>query len=198
MKKRRILTIALTSVLALGLIVAGTLAYLTATVEPITNTFTIGDIVIELDEDLFVPNEAKLYPGAVIPKDPFVTVKGESEDSYVYMLLDNLLNFEFGDDYEDAITLNIDTENWVLVATDGTKTLYRYHESVPYDEDDQKLPDLFTRVTVHEDLTSDDMDDFPALRIILNAFAHQSATLDDYTVADTAAIAHFGLATTEP
>lgn len=193
MRKRTILTALLGTLLAFGVIVGTTLAYLTATATPVTNTFTVGEIEIDLDEPSYKEPEGgtKLYPGAVIPKDPRVTVKGGSESSWVYMLLDNQLNFELTNPTADAITLNIHA-NWTFVNTVGTKTLYRFHQIVPANVADQILTPLFTSVTVSTRVNADNIDDLDGGKLIISAYAHQS-TGQDQTAADTAAKLHFGV-----
>lgn len=201
MKKRKLLTAVMVSILALGVVIGTTLAYLTAEADEITNTFTVGKIVIELDEPeyekLYKTEDPLLYPGAVITKDPTVTITKDSEDSYVYMLVDNLLNFKFTDSEGsrvDAISLDIDAENWIEEDDyeHATRTLYRYKEKVlkPTADADTVLPPLFTTVTVHDEVDSDNIDLLDGKTIVIYAYAHQ-AELDDATVADDAAIAHF-------
>lgn len=70
-------------VLVLGGAVGGTLAWLTATSDTVVNTFTVGDIDIELTET--TGSEYKLVPGAKVAKDPKVTVKAGSEKCYVFV-----------------------------------------------------------------------------------------------------------------
>lgn len=192
--KKRVLTIALSTILALGLIVAGTLAYMTATAPALTNTFTVGDIEIGLDEPLFPPSRtAKLYPGAEVGKDPTVTVKANSEKSYIYMLLENNLNFTFGDPVQNAITLNIDSTNWTEIATNesGSRKLYAYTAPVDTAATDQALPALFTKVTVNPALTSANIDGLNNKTIEIGAFAHQADAVSEAD-ANAAAKAHFG------
>ena len=96
LRNRRIaMTVALVLVVALASI-GGTIAWLTATTGSVTNTFTVGDINIELTE---TPNaddptdpdklpdhwEAKLVPGTTYDKDPKVTVKANSEKCWLFV-----------------------------------------------------------------------------------------------------------------
>lgn len=74
-------------VLIVGISVGGTLAWLTATTGPVTNTFTVGDIKITLDET-GATNNAKNYtfvPGDKLAKDPTVTVVAGSESCYLFV-----------------------------------------------------------------------------------------------------------------
>ena len=70
-------------VLIVGISVGGTLAWLTATTDTVTNTFTVGDINITLAET--TGNTYKFVPGDKLAKDPKVTVTGGSEDCYLFV-----------------------------------------------------------------------------------------------------------------
>lgn len=93
--KRKALLLSLCAVLLVVASVMGTMAYLTST-DTVNNTFTVGKVQITLDEakvttdgtpvegaDRVKANEYKLMPGHTYIKDPTVTVKEGSEDSYV-------------------------------------------------------------------------------------------------------------------
>ena len=82
MKNRRnvsnkTVAILLALVLAIGCAVGGTLAWLISQTNPVVNTFTYGDINIDLKEDTKGPYT--ITPGKAITKDPKVTVKANSE-----------------------------------------------------------------------------------------------------------------------
>ena len=70
-------------VLALGCAVGGTIAWLTKTTAPVINTFTYGNIDIELKET--TQNPYKIVPGQKIDKNPTVTVFADSEDCYLFV-----------------------------------------------------------------------------------------------------------------
>ena len=95
---------------AVALVVAtvfGTMAYLTST-DTVTNTFTVGNVAITLDEakvdtdgkavtpaERVKENNYKLMPGHTYTKDPTVHVAANSENSYIFVKLDNgIANFE--------------------------------------------------------------------------------------------------------
>lgn len=95
--KSKALLLTLCAVLLIAASVLGTMAYLTSSAE-VKNTFTIGKVEIKLDEAKVtadgIPvegaarvtaNSYKLMPGTTYTKDPTVTVKAGSEDSYVRM-----------------------------------------------------------------------------------------------------------------
>lgn len=70
-------------VLVIGCVAGGTVAWLTAKTDDVVNTFTFGDINIELKENTKGPY--KIVPGATIDKDPKVTVKGGSEACWLFV-----------------------------------------------------------------------------------------------------------------
>ena len=85
-RKLRNRRIALTVCLMLVVMVAsigGTVAWLTASTTPVVNTFTYGDINIELKET--TGENYKIIPGVDIPKDPKVTVTAGSEDCWLFV-----------------------------------------------------------------------------------------------------------------
>lgn len=95
--KSKALLLTLCAVLLVAASVLGTMAYLTSSAE-VKNTFTIGKVEIKLDEAKVnadgIPEEGaarvtansyKLMPGTTYTKDPTVTVKAGSEESYVRM-----------------------------------------------------------------------------------------------------------------
>ena len=70
-------------VLVVGCAVGGTIAWLTATTDPVVNTFTYGKININLGES--TGNAYTIIPGVNISKDPKVTVKAGSEACWLFV-----------------------------------------------------------------------------------------------------------------
>lgn len=111
MKMKKALALLLCAVLLVAGSVLGTLAYLSSTTEVVENTFTVGDVVIWLDEKdvdnsedggdelLFEGRDLanhyaeegeidlKLLPGRELTKDPTVWVKSDSEAAYIRMIV---------------------------------------------------------------------------------------------------------------
>ena len=86
MKARsKALLLALCAVLLVAVSVLGTMAYLTSKTQVITNTFTVGDINIELTETKPESKQAKIIPGVDIEKDPKVTVKANSVACWLFV-----------------------------------------------------------------------------------------------------------------
>lgn len=187
---RVLLVVCLMLVVMVGSI-AGTVAWLTATSDPVTNTFTVGDIQIDLKETWNTDtnndkvNDAwkgKVVPGGSESKDPKVTVKAGSEKCYVYVTVEN--NLVIGSD--TVATVNIDSTKWSVVETKGNKTLYRYYTVVDASTADQECA-VFTTVSYDGDkITKSNIAQLKDKTIVINSFAHQSDNTTQ-TVADTAA-----------
>ena len=181
------LTVVLLSViLVLCCTIGGTLAWLSAESETVTNTFTVGDINISLTET--TGDNYKILPGGESAKNPKVTVQQGSEKCYVYVLIDNTVVLN------NAVvaTPNISVEDWNVVQTSETKTLYRYKEVVDAMDAEKTLP-VFTKVTYANTISKGDIATLTNTKIIIKAFAHQSENITDVNVADTAAKTHFGM-----
>lgn len=99
--KSKALLMTLCAVLLVAASVLGTMAYLTSQ-DSVTNTFSIGKINITLDEakvdadgkaQTTVPrvkaNAYKLMPGHEYDKDPTVHVTANSEDSWIFVKVEN-------------------------------------------------------------------------------------------------------------
>lgn len=172
-------------VLALVLVVAiasvgGTIAWLTATSDTVTNTFTTSDITIELTETTTGPY--KIVPGATVDKDPTATVKSGSEKCYLYVKITN--NLLIGN--ATVATYDITTD-WILVGESGNTKLYRYKEIVDASTGDVEK-DVFTHVSYDSTaITKDNIAQLKNKTIELQAYAHQSDNITNVNTADTAA-----------
>ena len=93
------LALVLVVVLLFGGALGGTLAWLTAKTGTVTNTFTVGDINIDLTE---TTTDYKLVPGNTIAKDPTVTVKSGSEACWLFVKVDESANLDDFITYEMA------------------------------------------------------------------------------------------------
>lgn len=138
-------------VLALGCAVGGTIAWLTAQTPEVKNTFTYGNINIELTET--TGTEYKIIPGTDIPKDPKVTVKANSEDCWLFVKV-----VEDGTFVANKVTYSVDTgtDKWQpLAGHDGV-----YYREVSSSTVAQEFYILAgNKVTVSDTLTKDDIKD---------------------------------------
>ncbi len=161
---------ALLMVLAAALIVAasigGTLAWLTSN-DSMTNTFTVGDLNIDLTETTWVAN-AKIVPGVSIPKNPAVTVETGSESADVYISVTVPASLQ-----NSKITFNVGS-SWTW---DAAKGCYKYNSAVAADA---STDPLFTTVKIG-DLTETEMEAIETAAtndIVVRAYAIQTGTTD--------------------
>ena len=96
--KKKVLSI-VAVVLVLCCAIGGTLAWLTDKTGPVKNTFTVGDINIELTE---TTKDYKMVPGNTIAKNPKVTVKANSEACWLFVKVEKSANFDSFMTYEMA------------------------------------------------------------------------------------------------
>lgn len=107
MNAKKILAMCLAAVMLVAASVAGTLAYLKAETQTVTNTFTTTGIALTLDEAELDENgqptqtrtengnnNYEMVPGSDITKDPIVTVKAGSEACYVFVKVEKGVKFD--------------------------------------------------------------------------------------------------------
>ncbi len=122
-KGAKLFVMLLSLTLVLCAIIGGTAAWLITNTDPVVNTFTYGDINIDLTEtdtnkDGDGDPNTNLYPmlpGNAIAKDPKVTVFANSEDSWLFVKLEKSVNFD------DFMTYEI-ADGWT--ALDGVDGVY--------------------------------------------------------------------------
>ena len=104
-------------VLVIGCVAGGTVAWLVAKTDPVVNTFTYGDIKIELAETTG-PNY-KIVPGVDISKDPKVTVNANSEACWLFVKVEKTGTFVDG-----KVTYAI-ADDWTkLTGVDSVDNVY--------------------------------------------------------------------------
>jgi len=96
---KKIIALLMSLMLIIGGAAGGTIAWITTQTTPLVNTFTVGDINIELKE---TTTDFKIVPGVDIAKDPKVTVKAGSEACWLFVKIDKSANFS---DYLEDFTL---------------------------------------------------------------------------------------------
>lgn len=151
--KKKILALALVVVLAVTAVTGATLAYFTDD-DAATNTFTVGNVQIDLTEPKWDENGSEdapeVYPGEALAKDPTVTNTG-ANPCFVRVSVEGLDCLgEAGDiivrtDYVD----NKLGDNWVL-HTDG---YYYYTKVLAVDETTDAL---FDQIVIPTGLTNGD------------------------------------------
>ncbi len=165
-------------VLVIGCVAGGTVAWLVATSDTVTNTFTYGNIDIALTET--TGKDYKIIPGKDIPKDPKVTVKGGSEACWLFVKVE-----ESGTFVADKVTYAID-KDWT--ALEGEKGVYyRKVAAVTADTDFSVLEG--NKITVKDTLTKGDIKDIAATNptLTFTAYAVQQENIADAATAWKAA-----------
>ena len=167
MKKK--LTTVLAIVLVVALSVAGTYAYLTDKTAQVVNTFTVGNVNIDLTET--TGEFYKMVPGTTIGKDPKVTVEAKSEACWLFVKVEKSANFA------DFLTCNM-AEGWT--ALDGVNgVFYRQVAASDTAQNFDVLAD--NRVIVKSDVTKAMMDgltDATRPTLTFTAYACQGAGFD--------------------
>jgi len=171
---------ALAMALAVAMMVCGiagsTLAWLVDKTDSVTNTFTYGDINIELEET--TGDEYEMVPGRELDKDPKVTVLAGSEASWLFVKVEESANFD------DFMTYEI-AEGWTaLTGVDGV--YYREVNEIADDGENAVFSVLKDdKVTVKGEVTKDMMNaldangatDYPTLTF--TAYAVQKENMDN-------------------
>ena len=158
--KSKALLLSLCAVMLVAASIFGTLAYLTDT-DTVANTFTAGQVGITLDEADVKPdgtyesnatvrvhaNEYHLMPGREYIKDPTVHVDAGSEDSWLFVQVDNgIADIE---DSTNTIAAQMDANGWTLVT--GTTNVYAYKEVVEAGDDGADVV-VFNRFKISGDV----------------------------------------------
>lgn len=209
--KKKSVALLVAVVMLFGVAVGSTVAWLRTETGNVVNTFTVGNINIDLKEHDYVlasdsldktkevteEKEYKMVPGDTLPKDPFVRVKANSEDCWVFVTVTKSSNFNTFMEFE------IDGSKWELVETNENTTVYRYKTIVSTKTEDQLFYILKdNQVVVKTSVTKTQLDalteaTYPTLTF--KAYAVQSDNLvaaDGTSIEDTNASAIWAIAKT--
>lgn len=190
--KKKIVSVCLVVCLLATAIIGTTLAYFTddATV---TNTFTVGEVTITMDEtDVNIygekdgdtrvtANEYKLIPGRSYTKDPTIHVGADSEDCYLFVTIDNGIS---------GVIQDLNLAGWTYVDEDN---YYYYGEGKGKVMSENGEAVVFNGFTV---LTTVDADALQAVAdetIVVKAYAVQADGFDSATAAWNAAKGELGI-----
>ena len=172
---KKTLTVLLALVLVIAMSVAGTMAYLTSTDE-VTNTFTVGNVAITLDEadvdnstadkDRDQANSYKLIPGHEFAKDPIVHVDPASENCWLFVKVTNeIAAIEAS---TNKVASQMATNGWTLVT--GTTDVYAL--SAPVAGGTNKP--VFTTFTVSGTVDNTTLAAYDGKTIVVTAYAVQA------------------------
>ena len=139
--KKKILAAVVAVALAACCVIGGTLAWLTDKTDSKVNTFTVGDVNIDLTE---TTTTYKILPGTEIAKDPVVTVQHDSEKCYLFVKVDEA-------NWIDELSYAI-ADGWTELET-GV-----YYQVVDTNKADQTFAVLKdNKVVVSENLTKEEI-----------------------------------------
>ena len=195
--KKKILALSMCIALAAIAIVGASLAYFTDT-KTATNTFTMGNVKIKLDEtdiknpqgDRVTSNEYNVYPGAVVTKDPIVHNIGKN-GAYIRATVNvsNWMNLASAyypdfketfpnDGYKAALNLLVGElgEGWsvVEVVEGDTFTLGQFDAKfiLKYDgvlAADDDTAAMFQTVTIPAGIDNANADSFDEVKVVAQA-----------------------------
>ena len=169
--KKKLIALTAAFLLVIGAAVAGTVAWLTDKTQPTVNTFTVGNIDIDLTE---TTSNYKMVPGQTIAKDPKVSVKAGSEDCWLFVKV------EEGNNVANFISYSI-ASGWTAVP--GVSGVY-YREVAAADTAREFSVLTNNQVTVKNTVTKADMDAIEkqtvaAPTLSFTAYAVQKAGITD-------------------
>ena len=199
-KAKKVLALFLAAVMLVCTTVAATVAYLTSR-DAVTNTFTVGKVLIELDETdtdgdqtavtnntaagRDKANEYKIFPGGTYDKDPIVHVLTGSEDCYVFVkVVNNLGESEVAVAELGTIEAQMLANKWAKV--EGVANVWIYKGNADEKEIVNAEDDLtvFTKFAVSNTLTNDTLADLEDKTIVVNAYAVQADGFANKTPAE--------------
>lgn len=205
-RTKQIVTLAVAMMLLVCTTVMATLAYLQSTTETVTNTMTVGEVGITLDEAVVDEygkettgrteegNEYKLIPNHTYVKDPTVHVDADSENSYIRMIVtitdlaDVKAAFGVADGeyflpqyFVEGWNNSIWTTTGEINEVNNTAVYeFRYYTTVSTVDDTAKdLEPLFTKFTVPGKIDSATLETIKEMEIQIVAHAIQADGFED-------------------
>lgn len=195
--RNKALLLSLCAVLLVTASVLGTMAYLTSTTEVVTNTFSVGNVKITLDEAKVDENGKEItgddaarvtenayhvLPGQTYDKDPTVHVAKGSEDCYLFVEVTNGLKDIEAD---DTITDQMKDNGWVLVT--DTENVYVYTgdgvSSTPKAVKAETDQVVFKEINIKSSVDNDTLAKYEGKTITVKAYAIQIAGFEDKNAA---------------
>lgn len=212
--KRKALLMMMCAVLLVVASVFGTLAYLTDS-QAVKNTFTVGQISMSMDEakvneagqklnaagevwatgdtlaDRVLENTYHLLPGHTYSKDPIIHVDANSEDAYIFIVVDNngIEEIEGTAAGYTSVSAQILANGWTWWKNDGNvHYFYQEYTKNPVDKDLK----VFAQFKVGDAVTNNQLNEFynaaaanndQAKAVIVTAYAVQKDGFTDYAAA---------------
>lgn len=192
--KKKILVACLCVALAVLTVAGTTLAYLTSK-DTVTNTFTVGNVKITMDEtdtddstpdaDRDQANSYKLMPGQTYTKDPIIHVDANSEECYLFVKVDNQIS-SIEATGNATVAAQMAANGWKAV--DGQDKLYVYigkaeGASAPLAVAKSANVPVFEKIVVSDDATNSSLEAVNGKTIVVNAYAVQTEGFTNKTAA---------------
>ena len=176
-----IFVLALALIVIIGGSIGGTLAWLTDKTTEVTNTFTVGNIAIKLEESWNTDGSdndtladswsAKIIPGNSYEKDPKVTVLSGSEDCWLFVTM-TVKNNTVPNSNKTLIQYEFNNEGWqtlndVTYLEEGTTVYYRDVSTSQNNQSWNLLKNIVNNnewvggsVKINSELTKEDLDKY--------------------------------------
>ena len=146
--------------------------------DAVVNTFTYGDINIELTETKPEVKQAKIIPGVDIEKDPKVMVKKDSEACWLFVKVEQTGTFVTD---KVAYSVMTGTDGWTAL-TDNPGVYYREVAAATSDTSFDILEN--NKVTVSKNLTKEEIKGINVQpTLTCTAYAVQKDGIDDAATA---------------
>lgn len=201
--KKKILVACLCVALAVLTVAGTTLAYLTSQ-QTVTNTFTVGNVKITMDEkdvdndtntadNLTIngeqrdkANSYKLMPGQTYTKDPIIRVDANSEDCYLFVTVNNQIS-SIEATGDTTVAAQMAANGWQAV--ENQTNLYVYigkaeGASAPLAVAKSNNVPVFEKIVVSDDATNTSLEAVNGKTIVVNAYAVQAEGFTNKTAAD--------------
>lgn len=165
--KKKLVTVCLVACMAVTAVAGGTLAYFTDAKDK-TNTFTVGNVTIELTEPNWGKDQGEDYTGKLVPggepiaKDPTITLADDSEDAWVFAEVkvgEDLMNLMRSTNvdgnnqakFEDWLGDTPIEEGWTCIDSDNL--VYAYNTALS--NEGTKVVTLFDEIKAPDNLDSE-------------------------------------------
>lgn len=201
--KKKILVACLCVALAVLTVAGTTLAYLTSQ-QTVTNTFTVGNVKITMDEkdvdndtntadnvaingeQRDKANSYKLMPGQTYTKDPIIRVDANSENCYLFVTVDNQIS-SIEATGNTTVAAQMAANGWQAV--ENQTNLYVYigkaeGASAPLAVAKSNNVPVFAKIVVSDDATNTSLEAVNGKTIVVNAYAVQTEGFTNKTAAD--------------
>jgi len=201
MKKNNLLRKALVMVCMMALVacisVAATIAYFTDS-ESVTNTFTVGNVAITMDEKNTdgkdaagvananlvrdTANKYHLVPGVTYEKDPTIHVAENSEDCWLFVKVENGIADIETTDGAKTIAAQMTDNGWTAVQ--GATNIYAYKDIVGNGEGKLNKVVVFRTFTIDgvNTVNVEDGKTAPTGKYDIAQYANETVTVTAYAI----------------